>query len=198
MSKELYGADPALFNGGPPLCARQKTFLFVGQLIARKGVLELARAFIRFCADHDDWTLRICGNGPLRDQIPQHPCILIDEFVQPANLADVMRDARCLVLPSTSEHWGLVVHEAALCGCALALSSAVGAADDLARPENAVLFPTHDSKALESTLRQIADWDAARWDEAERTSRKLAQQFGPHRFALEAGRLIDILKGEIA
>ncbi|AAU92792.1 glycosyltransferase [Methylococcus capsulatus] len=179
----LYGSDPTLFNGGAPLMERPKTFLFVGQFIPRKNVVGLARAFIRFVVDHPDWTLRLCGSGEQRGEIPDHPQILIENFVQPPQLAEMLRKARCLVLPSIEEHWGLVVHEAALTGCALALTNVVGAGDDLARPQNAVLFPPRDEAAIERTLREIAAWDIPRWQTAERISRDLARGFGPTRFA---------------
>lgn len=194
----MLGADPRLFNGGDSLCSRPKTFLFAGRLIKLKNVLGLVRAFARFAQENDDWMLRICGSGPLREQIPDHPRIDVRGFVQPPELADLMREARCLVLPSFTDHWGLVVHEATLCGCALALSSCVGAADDLATPENAVFFSPRAEERIEDALHAIAGWNDARWDAAERTSRALATQFGPHRFAAEAGKLIDSLTVEAA
>ena len=189
----LYGADPVLFNGGPPLAARPKSFLFVGQLIERKNVLGTALAVSRLAGDHPGWALQICGSGPLRDVLPQHPAIHILDFVQPPQLAELMRGARCLVLPSLEEHWGVVVDEAALSGCALALSRAVGAADDFARDDNAVLFPPGDDIAIERALRQMIAWDDVRWEKAEATSRALGAEFGPHRFSRELRRLVSLL-----
>jgi glycosyltransferase involved in cell wall biosynthesis len=191
----LYGADPVLFNGGPPLAARPKIFLFVGQLIERKNVLGAARAFLRVACDHPDWMLQVCGSGPLRDAVARHPTIHMLGFVQPPQLAKMMRGARCLVLPSLEEHWGVVVHEAALSGCALALSSAVGAADDFAREDNAVLFPLGDDVAIERALREVLTWDDARWAQAEARSRELGAEFGPHRFSSQLRRLVSLLSG---
>jgi len=189
----LYGADPALFNGGLPLKERPKTFLYVGQFIPRKNVLGLARAFICFAADHPDWVLRLCGGGEQLGEIPKHPQIQLENFVQPTQLAAILRESRCLVLPSLEEHWGLVVHEAALTGCALALSEVVGAAKDLANPQNAVLFPPGDEAAIERSLRDIAAWDTARLLAAEYTSRNLAVGFGPESFADAVDELINRL-----
>ena len=186
----MLGADPLLFNGGGPLHERPKTILFVGGLDSNKNVLGLTTAFQHFAQDHPDWVLRICGAGPQRADIPGHPGIHVEEFVQPAELAEIMREARCLVLPSLKERWGLVVHEAALSGCALALSSSVGAAADLARPQNAVLFAPGKVKPMEVALCEIAQWDAARWQQAEEVSRKLARQFGPDKFADAVDRFI--------
>jgi glycosyltransferase involved in cell wall biosynthesis len=189
----MYGADPALFHGGEPLHLRPKTILYVGRLAPIKNVVGLTQAFAAFAKDHPDWVLRICGSGGQRALLPDHAQIQVEDFVQPPQLAEIMREARCLVLPSLHEPWGVVVHEAALSGCALALSTAVGAADDLARPDNAVLFKPRSVAAIEGALRTIAGWDDQQWQRAEQTSRELAKQFGPERFADAVDRFIEIL-----
>ncbi len=186
----LLGADPRVFNCGLSVVTRPKTFLFVGELIQLKNILGLAEAFIGFSEDHPDWSLWVCGAGPNGDDIPVHPKIEVRGFVQPAVLADTLRGVRCLVLPSFEEHWGLVVHEAALAGCALALSSAVGAAEDLANEDNSVLFAADDPKGIARGLSEIAGWDDTRWLIAERTSRERAMAFGPEPFADSVDALI--------
>ncbi|MGO9485285.1 MAG: glycosyltransferase family 4 protein [Rhodomicrobium sp.] len=187
----MLGADPALFNGGGRLSQRPKTLLFVGRLSPIKNVLGLVNAFSRFAIDHPEWQLQICGSGPQRALLPSLPNMHIADFVQPSELVRKLQEARCLVLPSIREPWGVVVHEAALCGCALALSSSVGANDDLAYPENSVIFPPGDETAIEAALRELATWNAARWEQAEQSSRHLAQQFGPQRFANGVDRFIE-------
>jgi glycosyltransferase involved in cell wall biosynthesis len=181
----MYGADPALFFNGPPLEERAKKFLFVGQLIERKNVLKLADAFMRFAVDNPDWTLEICGSGPLRNSIPDHKAIIVRDFIQPAQLAGLLRSARALVLPSLEEHWGVVVHEAALSGCLLLLSTAVGAVDDFAAPQNSVLFEARDGEACEAALRKVAAMPEAQLRQAQAKSVELAVGFGPHRFSSE-------------
>ena len=186
----MYGADPDLFNAGPPLAERPKTFLYVGQFIARKNVLGLTEAFLRFSARTPGWTLRITGSGEQRGLIPSDPRIVVEDFVQPEQLAERFRAARFLVLPSLVEAWGLVVHEAALCGCGLLLSDAIGSGDDLAHATNAVRFAAGSIEAMEAALADAESFDAARLAAAESTSRRLARQFGPDRFAEEIARLV--------
>lgn len=190
----MYGADSSIFHGGPPLAERPKTFLFVGQFIPRKDVLGLARAFQRFSRERPGWTLRICGSGAQRNEIPADPAIVVEDFVQPEVLAQRFHAARFFVLPSLVEAWGLVVHEATLCGCALALSDAIGSADDLAAPENAVQFKAGSEDALLAALHAAADFDAARLNAAEARSRALAKQFGPARFATEIASIVAELR----
>jgi glycosyltransferase involved in cell wall biosynthesis len=187
----LYGADAEIFTAGQSLGPREKRFIFVGQLIPRKNILLLVEAFISLAHEFPQWSLDIVGSGPLGEHIPKHPKISVQGFLQPAALARELQKSRCLVLPSHEEHWGLVVHEAALCGCALALSTAIGSADDLATPENSVLFASKDREALSSALRNIASWTEHKWQQTEQTSGALARKFGPRLFAKSAQTLIE-------
>lgn len=186
----MYDADPALFRPGPPLSTRPKTFLFVGQFIARKDVLGLANAFIQFSADHPEWTLRLCGSGPQRALIPTHPRIVVENFVQPEQLCQRFHEARFLVLPSLVEAWGLVVHEAASSGCGLILSDAIGSGDDLAEAGNAVRFKAGNGGDLMRALTRAAAFSDRQLTVAEAISLRLAAQFSPDRFAGEVGGLI--------
>jgi len=191
--QSLYGADPSVFFGGAPLKSRSEEFIFVGQFVTRKNVLGLADAFLRLTNDHPGWKLRLCGAGPLKSEIPDHPNIIVEDFLQPLQLAEQLRCARCLVLPSFKEHWGVVVHEAALSGCALALSSTVGAAADIADTTNAVIFAPDSGSGMEVALRKIATWEDEQWRHAEQTSRDRARMFGPQPFAAAVNGLIERL-----
>ena len=193
----MYGADPSLFRGGPALAQRPKTFLFVGQFIARKDVLGLARAFVRFSATHPDWHLRICGGGEQKALIPAHPKITVEDFVQPEQLAQRFFEARFFVLPSLVEAWGLVVHEAASAGCGLVLSNAIGSAEDLSTGENAVRFKAGREHELVAALSEAAAFDALRLTKAEAVSRGLAANFGPERFGREVAGLVENFSREL-
>lgn len=183
----LYGADPNVFHGGSALMLRPKSFLFVGQLIARKNISLLVQAFLNMAVDFPDWKLSICGSGALQTKIPVHWQIKVQGFVQPLELAEKLRQSRCLVLPSLKEHWGLVVHEAASCGCALALSHTVGSRDDFA----VETFNPRDVKSMENVLRRIAAWPDEQWAKTEAASRQAARNFGPATFASSVQTLID-------
>ncbi len=193
----LYGADPVIFVGGPPLADRPKTFLYVGQFIARKDMLRLAAAFLNFVERHPDWRLHLIGGGEQRDLIPQHPRILVEDFVQPEQLAERFHTARFFVLPSRMEAWGLVVHEAALCGCGLLLSDRIGSADDLCTGVNGLRFRAGDQASLERALAAAAAFDARRLAAIESESSRLAAAFGPERFAKEAEQFVRIFSKEL-
>ena len=179
----LYGADPAVFFDGPPLAVRPKRILFVGQYIERKDCVGLAQAFASIADQLPEWELHLYGNGPLQDKIPLHPRIRVNRFVQPAELGALYRSARIFALPSHSEAWGLVVHEAVLSGCQLLLSATIGSRHDFATQKNAAEFPAGDCVALAQAVLQLATSDDDSLARAQAESRALSATHGPPVFA---------------
>lgn len=184
-----YGADPALFFDGPPASTRERTILFVGQFIERKKPVALSRAFAAMAASRPDWRLHLCGGGVQAEAIARHPQIIVEGFRQPPDLSALMRTVRVLALPSIEEHWGLVVHEGTLSGCALLTTPQVGAAADLATPDNAVVCAPTEA-GIASALADLTAWTDERFDAAQRASRRLSAGFGPARFAAAVDELI--------
>ncbi|MDQ8195588.1 glycosyltransferase family 4 protein [Coraliomargarita sp. SDUM461004] len=176
----MYGADSELFNCQQPLSQRTKRFLFVGQLIDRKGVLELAEAYSALGGLSSGWTLTIVGEGPLRAKLEQFGDIDLRSFTQPDSVAELLSDTRCLVLPSKFERWGLVVHEAALAGCQLILTEAVGSWPDLLRSgENGYLCHSGSLSELKGALTYMMNRKDCAGQQATAVSKQLASQFGP-------------------
>jgi glycosyltransferase involved in cell wall biosynthesis len=189
----LYGADPAVFFDGPPLVERPKRILFVGQYIERKDCVGLAIAFESVAAQLPEWELHLYGSGPLQDKIPAHPRIRVHGFVQPAELGALYRSARIFALPSHSEAWGLVVHEATLSGCQLLLSAAIGSRHDFSTQKNAMEFTPGDHAALARALLQLASSDDYALGQAQAESRVRAATHGPAVFADRVAALVNQL-----
>jgi glycosyltransferase involved in cell wall biosynthesis len=189
----LYGADPAVFFDGPPLAERPKRILFVGQYIERKDCLGLATAFQAVADRLPDWELHLYGSGPLQGAIPSHPRIRVHGFVQPAELGALYREARIFALPSRREAWGLVVHEAALSGCQLLLSDAIGARHDFADLKNAAEFPAGDHASLAQAMLNLASAEGYALARAQAESRDLAATHGPAVFAERVGAVVSKL-----
>jgi glycosyltransferase involved in cell wall biosynthesis len=166
----MYGADPILFGGGIPSAERKKTMIYVGQFVRRKNVCAMAKAFARFSNDYPQWNLIMCGSGELKNSIIEHKNITTQDFVQPEILAEMLRQARCLVLPSLEEHWGVV-------------SDAVGASADFACPDNSIIFKAEDENSIYRSFCHFANLEAKDWHIAEKASRSLASDFGPKSFA---------------
>ena len=184
----MYGADPQLFFNGPSLANRPKRIIFVGQYIERKGCVPLAQAFASVADRLPGWELWMYGSGPLQSAIPPHPAIKVNGFIQPEQLGALYRDARIFALPSNSEAWGLVVHEAALSGCQLLLSATVGAAPDFAMPANARTFRPGDEADLASAMVELAE--SAELSAAQLASVASARSHGPAEFARQVSAIV--------
>jgi glycosyltransferase involved in cell wall biosynthesis len=106
-------------------------FLYVGQLIPRKNVAGLIRAFATI-ANPDD-TLAIVGTGPLEGELRElaqslslFNAIRFEGHLDGDELIAAYATADTFVLPSTEEVWGLVVNEALAAGLHAVVSRNAG------------------------------------------------------------------------
>lgn len=127
-----YGASESVFISRTKIEDRENQFLFVGQLIERKGILFLINAFKNYRRKGGKWQLRIIGAGPLKS-LCEGDGIVCDDFLQPLDVNEAMNRSKVFVLPSLDEHWGTVVCEAAACGNSLITTRYVGSSVDLVR-----------------------------------------------------------------
>ena len=178
----MYGADAGLFTPGLPGSRREKRCIFIGQLIERKGIREMIAAWKASGAAGLGWELRCFGAGPLEGLLRDVAGVTYGGFAQAGELSVELAQARALLLPSREEHWGVVVHEAALSGCALLVSAAAGAAEDLVVPNNGSTFRPRGQAALTRALRLLLSRPPDWFDRASRQSLLLAAQYGPARW----------------
>lgn len=127
-----YGAYEGLYYDRIPFSLRRNEFLYVGQLNYRKGIDVLTAAFKHYRSKGGTWTLRVLGDGPMRDCCIGDG-ILFEGFTQPHLVAAAMNRAKVFVLVSRDDHWGTVVCEAAACGANLITTRTVGASVDIVR-----------------------------------------------------------------
>jgi glycosyltransferase involved in cell wall biosynthesis len=113
-------------------------FLFVGVLDHRKGCDLLIRAFSQLQKRFPEASLVFVGDGPMRKElITLAKSLEISDSVSFAGarnieeLSEYYLSAHCLVLPSRSEPWGLVVNEALSYGCPAIVSDKCGCGPDL-------------------------------------------------------------------
>ena len=174
IAEGMYSADESLFDPAKVDAAKkEKRIVYVGQYIDRKNVLAVCKAFEQSGIAVKGWSLEMYGSGPLKAQIPY-----AQPFVQPEQLPEIYRRARAFILASKEEHWGLVVHEAALSGCYLMLSNRVGAADDLLGDKNGVKFDPFQVEEMTAAFRHLAEMSEAAWQDACAVSLKLGQSRG--------------------
>lgn len=196
VAQGLYTADPGVFHDGAALEQREKRIIFVGRLDARKNILPFVEVFLDFAKTHPDWYLDCYGCGNMKDELlrivgGRSGQVRVHDFMQSAELAEHYRRSRVMVLPSLEDHWGVVVHEAALCGCAVLLSREVGAAEDLCTQVNGRVFTPTSRGEMMSVLQDMAQWDDSTWHAAHEESLRLAQTISPAVFASSLTILIE-------
>jgi glycosyltransferase involved in cell wall biosynthesis len=149
-----------------------KYFLFVGRLIPEKNVPGLLCAFEKFMNGDtalDAWHLVICGSGSEEERVKsliqklppaQQARIHLLGFVDPTGVIELLSGASCLILPSISEPWGLVVNEAMACGLPVIVSQKAGASFDLVRnAENGWTIDPFDTEQISKVLSAAASLD---------------------------------------
>jgi L-malate glycosyltransferase len=128
---------------GEPLAAEpafvDRPFLIVARLIPKKNVPGSLRAFARYAREQQDGRrLEILGDGPLRQELEALAAELeiagLVDFrgqVDSPAVSEAMRRSLALLLPSTSEQFGLVVNEALANSLPVIVSRQCGAVDEL-------------------------------------------------------------------
>jgi glycosyltransferase involved in cell wall biosynthesis len=135
-------------------------FLFVGRLSEEKGITTLIDAFAGIAKRLPDPQLRIVGTGPLERDLRKRVTELgLDRSItfvgslQDEPLSREYYGATCLVLPSRSEPWGLVVNEALAHGCPVVVSESCGCVPELVHEGvSGYAFTAGDGAGLQRTL----------------------------------------------
>ena len=131
LATGFYCADPRPFQA---IYERRKSIptakklLYVGRYLEIKGLRELWAAFAELSDEFPDWELHCVGTGDLWEERRLHPKICHHGFKQPHELAPLLEDAACFVMPSKKEPWGVVLHEMAIAGIPLLATKEVGSA----------------------------------------------------------------------
>jgi 1,2-diacylglycerol 3-alpha-glucosyltransferase len=115
----------------------QDYFLSVARLTREKNLERLLQAYHRYREQGGNWSLVLVGAGPLEKALKLQATLQGDEGIHFAgwgyyqDLPAYYALAKCFVLPSLSEAWGLVVHEAMSCGLPILLSRQCGCFPEL-------------------------------------------------------------------
>jgi glycosyltransferase involved in cell wall biosynthesis len=176
----MYAADPNIFSLKKPIEARKKNILFVGRFIKRKGVEELLDGFNLFSRENPDWSLTLVGEGNLKIKNSLSKYVSVIPFQQPYKIAELLNESKVFILPSHEEHWGLVVHEAALCGCFLILNRGVGSAQDLCNKSNSFLLKNTCPVEVSIALSKLINLSPEDWDTASSSSLLLSRKLNPN------------------
>lgn len=147
------------------VCEREKIVVSAGRLETQKNFDLLLEAFADFYRDHNDYSLKIYGEGSLRTALTEHA----DRLDLPKgvilfpgvsdNLLEEIKCAGMFVLPSDYEGMPNVLIEAMACGipCISTDCPSGGPAEIINNGQNGLLVPTGDSEAMASAMRALAD-----------------------------------------
>lgn len=185
----LYAGESDRYRSELPLEKRDRAFLFIGRLVEEKGIHELLAGYRRYRMEAaEPWPLKVVGTGHLQSIVGSEPGVEHLGFVQPQDLPSVMVGARCFVLPSTREPWGVVVHEAAAARLPVIASYETGAVTALVRDGvNGYIVPP-EPNALAAAMHRCAGLGAQELQEMGRISGVLADLWDPSRLARYVSR----------
>lgn len=170
-------------------------FLFVGRLCEEKGVTVLLEAFVGVRQQVPHARLRIVGTGPLGEALAQRAAaagvadaVSFVGSLQDEGLSNEYFGATCLVLPSRSEPWGLVVNEALNHGCPAVVSDSCGCVPELVKDGyTGYSFAAGDVAALRRTMLKALEAFADTASTA-RHCMAVVQQFDPPQAASNIAR----------
>ena len=196
-----YYCDLEAFQQDIPARPREPiTIIFCGQMIARKGVDLILKAFDRLIQTGFQVKLLLVGREAelpkMLQQISPQAKLLVEYagFQAPENLPQFFKQADIFVLSSRYDGWGVVVNQALGAGLPIICSDAVGAAPDLVDGENGVIFPAGDAtKLYEALHKYVSDPEKIRL--ASAASHKRSPQWSP---TVGAERWLDLFKRVLA
>jgi glycosyltransferase involved in cell wall biosynthesis len=172
------GVDSGLFAPGSRSDARNRLglgteaplLLYVGNLKASKGCLDLLEALPALLARQPKARLVYVGAGPCREQLLERAAALgcgaqvtLAGAAAHDTLGDWFRAADLLCLPSHNEGVPNVVLEAMACGTPV-VATDVGGIPEVVPDYAGILVPPHDRAALSSALIDASErsWDTQR------------------------------------
>jgi 2-deoxystreptamine N-acetyl-D-glucosaminyltransferase/2-deoxystreptamine glucosyltransferase len=139
---------------------------YTGRLSEEKGIAQLAEA----CRDLN---LVVCGDGPLRDLVPQ-----TRGFVARADLNRHFARAAVVVCPSLSEGFGVVCAEAMAHGKPVVASATGGLANLVRHEETGLLVPPGDVTALRAAIERLLADDVLRRRLGAAARRRITRHYG--------------------
>ncbi|MEC0106654.1 glycosyltransferase family 4 protein [Paenibacillus taichungensis] len=129
-------------------------FLYIGQLIERKGLLHVLQALSKL--ETRNWEFKIVGSGSdeaiLRKKVEEYGLsdrVLFEGYKQKEQLGTYLAQADCLIFPSLIEVWGLVVNEALATNTFVLASKYAGATKDIiADKQNGLVIDPLDQRNM--------------------------------------------------
>lgn len=181
--------DTGMFNSPPrqgaELAAR-RSFLSVGRLVDHKGPDVLAAAYARYRdLAEDPWDLHVVGIGPMADLLENQPGVVMHGFIEPEEVARLMREVSCFALTSHIEPFGVVVHEAAASGLPILCTEFSGVAPVIVQDGyNGWHVPSGDIELWAGAMARMSGLSPERLESMSEVSRSIAHRMSPAGWAV--------------
>ena len=182
------GVDFDLFGTNTPSTRRNFELLFVGRLVEKKGVKYLIEAFSILRRDFPDLTLRIIGDGTLRNTLEtQVETLRIGEVVKfegalsSKQVSSAFARATLCVIPSITaasgdrEGLGLVTIEAMASGCPVVASDYAAVQDIIEDGVNGLIARQKDIAEISDKISLLLSHPTWR-EELANTARKTSYE----------------------
>ena len=132
-------------------------FLFVGQIVERKGVRCLLNAWTKFYKTHTNDILLLIGGGNQLNEFQQkykaEPSIKLLGKVEYETIYKYYAIADVFIMPTIEDNWSLVVPEAMACGLPVSTSIYNGCHTELVhKDENGITFDPYKEETLIEAL----------------------------------------------
>lgn len=131
-------------------------YLYVGQMVERKGVANLLDAWVEFHNEFPNDTLLLVGDGVLLNKFKKTYLQSSIKFIGSIDYYDIYKYyslADIMVMPTLEDNWSLVIPEAMSCGLPIACSIYNGGYPELIyENENGYLFNPLEKKSIVNVL----------------------------------------------
>lgn len=161
------------------------TFLFVGQIVARKGISELLAVWNQHIKKHPKDNLIVIGKGVLEEKLKQQYTLEDSIHILGAINYDLLYQyyAICdvFIMPTLEDNWCLVIPEAMACGKPVACSIYNGGHYELV--QNDINGYKFDPLKEESILETLDKFHKADLVSMGRKSKEIESNFTPDKAA---------------
>jgi glycosyltransferase involved in cell wall biosynthesis len=168
----------------------KKYFLCVCRLSPEKNLKRLVEAFALYQNKGGAWGLVIVGSGPQEEELKSYiknndiEGIKLVPWKQYDELPLYYASSSCLILPSISEPWGLVVNEAMACGLPVLVSRKCGCVPELCRRGvNGYDFDPYNPQGLAQLMLKMSG-DEVDLDIMGAHSKRIISNYTPETWAM--------------
>jgi len=161
------------------------SFIYVGRFSKEKGLDILVEAYQKYqISVRRPWPLICRGTGNYAKVLEHISGVELRGFIQPNDLPQEFAKSACLLLPSTFEPWGVVIHEATASGLAVICTSICGASVHLVQDGyNGYLVEPGNADDLADAMLRYTKLSDEQRKEMSTNSYNLSLQFTPERWA---------------